>query len=86
MNNIVPTCETDRLILKAIGITDIPTYKKYFVNYALISQLSASVPWPYPDNGVELYLNERVIPNQGKDRWDWGIYDRSSFTNYGFCL
>jgi RimJ/RimL family protein N-acetyltransferase/predicted nucleotidyltransferase len=70
----VPTFYTDRLILKAVRIQDTPSYKKYFVNYAVISQLSSSVPWPYPDDGVEWFLNNVILPNQGKDRWVWGIF------------
>lgn len=70
----VPTFYTDRLILKAVSAQDTSSYKKYFVNYAVISQLSSSVPWPYPEDGVEWFLNNVILPNQGKDRWVWGIF------------
>lgn len=74
MKSIIPTFQTDRLILKQISLEDIPAYKKHFVNYAVISNLSAQVPWPYPDDGVEFFLNSIVFPNQGVNRWDWGLF------------
>ena len=70
----VPTFQTKRLLLKPVTIHDAPSYKKYFINYAVISQLSASVPWPYPEDGVEWFLNNVILPNQGKDRWVWGLF------------
>lgn len=74
MSEKIPTFETERLILKEVSLADIPSYKKYFHNYSVISQLSASVPWPYPDDGVEWFVNNVILPNQGKDRWVWGIH------------
>lgn len=74
MENILPVFKTERLILREVKLSDIPSYKKNFVNYAVISQLSAAVPWPYPDDGVEWFLNNIVFPSQGKDRWVWGLF------------
>ncbi len=70
----VPTFETDRLLLKSPGLEDIPAYTKHFVDYEVIQYLSHLVPWPYPENGVEQHLKNTVLPNQGKDRWAWGIF------------
>ena len=74
MNSTIPLFTTERLILKEVTLADLPAYKKYFINYSVISQLSSSVPWPYPDDGVEWFLNNIILPNQGKDRWMWGIH------------
>ena len=32
------------------------------------------MPWPYPEDGVEWFLNNLVLPRQGKDRWCFGIF------------
>lgn len=72
--NTLPAFETERLILRGVTPEDIPAYKKYFVDYAIISQLSAGVPWPYPENGVEDYVTKVLLPIQGKDRWFWSIF------------
>lgn len=70
----VPTFETERLILRDITLKDAPSYQKNFCDYAVISQLSSVVPWPYPDNGAESYIQSVVFPQQGKDFWFWGIF------------
>ncbi len=71
---VVPKLITERLLLKAITSADIPNYKKYFVDYEVIKHLSSSVPWPYPEDGVEQYLKLSIFPAQGINRWDWGLF------------
>lgn len=70
----IPTFETERLVLSAISLEDVGAYSKHFVDYDVIRFLSAIIPWPYPENGVEAYLKNIVLPNQGKDKWTWGIF------------
>lgn len=70
----VPTFETKRLMLRELRITDAPAYQKHFKDYDVIQYLSARVPWPYPDDGAESFIKDVVLPNQGKTRWDWGIF------------
>lgn len=69
-----PKLTTDRLILRAVTEADIPSYQKYFVDYEVIRHLASIVPWPYPDNGVSSFVNERILPYQGRDKWVWGIF------------
>lgn len=69
-----PTFTTNRLYLKAVSESDIPSYEKYFVDYEVIRHLASTVPWPYPENGVSQFVKERILPEQGKDRWVWGIF------------
>jgi [ribosomal protein S5]-alanine N-acetyltransferase len=75
---LLPRFETKRLILKEVTINDVPSYEKNFVDYEVIRHLSSLVPWPYPKNGVVDFLNNSVIPNQGKDRWVWGLFLKSN--------
>ncbi len=44
------------------------------MDYEIIRFLSAKVPWPYPDNGVEDFFLNEILPNQGETRWVWGIF------------
>ncbi len=69
----VPTFETKRLILRELIGTDAPAYQRYFVNYEVIRHLAASVPWPYPDDGVADYIRSDILPEQGRERWVWAI-------------
>jgi ribosomal-protein-alanine N-acetyltransferase len=71
---LIPQFETERLILRAVTQSDVPSYKKHFVDYEIIRHLSSRVPWPYPENGVEDFINNFILPFQGKDKWVWGIF------------
>jgi [ribosomal protein S5]-alanine N-acetyltransferase len=74
----LPEFETSRLLLRGVTPLDVPSYEKYFVDYEVISHLSAAVPWPYPKNGVPDFLNQFIFPNQGKDQWLWGIFEKNN--------
>jgi len=74
MNSNPPDIQTERLLLKALTEADIPAYEKHFIDYEVIRPLAAGIPWPYPENGVRDFLEERVFPNQGNDKWVWGIF------------
>jgi [ribosomal protein S5]-alanine N-acetyltransferase len=80
MSYKVPPFTTARLLLRAMELTDAPAYERHFVDYEVIRELSAHVPWPYPAGGVREYLATRVLPLQGKDKWDWGIFLREQPT------
>lgn len=75
----LPIFETSRLILKEVTMADVPAYEKYFVNYEVIRNLAAAVPWPYPKNGVESFL-QATLKKQGDDRWLWGIFLKTNPT------
>jgi RimJ/RimL family protein N-acetyltransferase len=71
-----PTLETERLILRPITPADFPIYQKNFNDYEVIRYLAAIVPWPYPENGVEEYYRNVIVPKQDKDYWHWGIFSK----------
>ncbi len=69
-----PEFITDRLILRGVTEKDIPAYEKHFIDYEVIRHLASSVPWPYPENGVSVFVKEKILPKQGNDKWVWGIF------------
>lgn len=75
---MIPTFKTERLIIREMTEADLPNYEKYFIDYEVIRYLTASVPWPYPAEGVRDYLNQEIIPYLGKERWLWGIFLQKS--------
>ncbi len=70
----IPEFQTKRLLIRGIRKADAFSYAKHFVDYDVIRHLSSTVPWPYPENGVAEFLRDHIIPNQGIDRWGWGIF------------
>ena len=69
---------TERLVLKPVSLGDVPCYEKHFIDYEVIRHLSDTVPWPYPENGVREYVQNQILPEQGRDRWIWGIHLRGT--------
>lgn len=74
VQSCVPTFITNRLILKPVKQEDESAYKRHFVDYEVIRYLSAAVPWPYPENGIRDFIQNYILPNQGKNQWIWGIF------------
>jgi len=74
--NSLPVFETKRLILREVTPKDIPFYQKYFSDYEVINHLSAAVPWPFPENGVQDFLDKFIFPHQGNTQWLWGIFEK----------
>lgn len=70
----VPTLETPRLVLRAIEEADLPSYQKNFAHWEIVRNMAKAVPWPYPADGVRQFYNSVILPNQGKNRWSWGIF------------
>ncbi len=70
----IPVFETRRLLLRGITLQDAPSYQRHFNDYEVISQLASVVPWPYPDKGAEDFIRTFILPQQGRDRWFWGIF------------
>jgi DTW domain-containing protein YfiP/RimJ/RimL family protein N-acetyltransferase len=80
MLETIPTFETPRLILRGVQLSDAPSYQKHFAHYEVIKYLSARVPWPYADDGAEFFIKTMVLPEQGKTRWNWGIFLKTNPT------
>ncbi len=70
----IPTFQTERLLLRGVTLADVPSYTDHFVDYDVIRHLSRTAPWPYPENGVQEYLSNVILPDQGVRRWAWGIF------------
>ena len=70
----ISTFTTERLLLRGVLLSDAAAYQKNFADCEVIKYLSSAVPWPYPENGAEFFIKNIVLPNQGKDRWNWGIF------------
>jgi RimJ/RimL family protein N-acetyltransferase len=74
----IPSFETSRLWLRGVTGADAPAYQRHFADYAVISELAARVPWPYPQDGALAFIRDVILPAQGKDKWVWGLYLKTS--------
>ena len=74
----IQSLTTKRLILRGIQLSDAPSYARHFADYEVIRTLSGTVPWPYPEKGVEDFIEQVLLPNQGKEFWAWGLFLKTS--------
>lgn len=73
-----PEIETERLFLRGVTLEDAPSYQKNFNDYNVIRNLSHHVPWPYPEDGVEFFLKDFILPQQGTEHWAWAIFEKDN--------
>ncbi len=70
---MIPTLETERLILRAPELADAPSGQLNFSDYDVIRDLAAAVPWPYPPDGMARFIAS-LPAVQGAGRWVWCLF------------
>jgi ribosomal-protein-alanine N-acetyltransferase len=71
---MIPSFETERLILRQVQEGDAPAYARHFIDYEIIRHMNAAVPWPYPEPLILDYIKAELLPRQGTSRWTWGLF------------
>lgn len=75
---MTPTLDTPRLTLRPIALTDAPAIQKYIDDPAVIGQLSTAVPWPYPPDGAQRFLEDILLPSVAKgDTYAWVLVPKA---------
>jgi RimJ/RimL family protein N-acetyltransferase len=77
---MIETLETERLVLRDVLFVDVAAYHKNFVDYDVVSELNAAIPWPYPADGIPAFL-EKLRPEQEQNRWVWALYLKTDLTD-----
>ena len=73
----IPTLTTERLLLKPLVAEDAVQIQKLYPRWEIVRYMVSSVPWPYPDNGAENYVNNVALPDMAKGiAWFWSIRRR----------
>ncbi|WP_368543228.1 GNAT family N-acetyltransferase [Enterobacter soli] len=74
-----PTLTTERLLLTPLTPADAPQIQKLYPRWEIVRYMVATVPWPYPDNGAEHYVNNVALPDVEKGvAWFWTIRRREA--------
>ena len=69
-----PTFHTQRLLLTPLQAADIPAIQQLFPHWDVVRYLDSRVPWPYPPDGAERYVQDHVLPAMGQGKeWHWMI-------------
>jgi [ribosomal protein S5]-alanine N-acetyltransferase len=59
---MIPEGETERLILRPLALEDAKQIQQIFPHWEVVRYLLNIVPWPYPPNGAQFYLEEIALP------------------------
>lgn len=57
-----PVLHSERLYLRPVTLQDAPAIQRAMSDPEVVGQLSASVPWPYPEDGAETFLRDHLLP------------------------
>jgi RimJ/RimL family protein N-acetyltransferase len=72
-----PTLTTDRLLLKPLVAEDAKQIQTLYPRWEIVRYMVASVPWPYPENGAQNYVNNVALPDMASGiAWFWTIRNR----------
>lgn len=58
---MLPTFETERLMIRPLRLTDAPAIQQRFARWDVIKFMGGP-PWPYPADGAERYLRDAALP------------------------
>ncbi len=71
---MVPTLETDRLILRPLELADAEPVQELFGQWEIVRLLNAKVPWPYPADGAFANIRDTALPAMERgEAWDWTL-------------
>lgn len=69
---MIPELETERLLLRPVSLDDAPQIQRIFPDWRIMEFLTT--PWPYPEDGAETYLRDKVLPEmRDGDGWFWSL-------------
>jgi ribosomal-protein-alanine N-acetyltransferase len=68
-----PFLESQRLILRPMRLDDGPVVQRRFPRWEVVQYLSDSVPWPYPNDGGQTYVNMIVERTRKRQSFTWAI-------------
>ncbi len=81
----IPILYTERLLLKPLSSDDSSQIQKLYPRWEIVRYMVSSVPWPYPDNGAENYVNNVALPDIANGiAWIWTDLDPPSPNS--FCI
>lgn len=70
--------ETERLILMPLTLADAPAIQAAFAVWEVVRWLANVVPWPYPDDGAEMFVSQVALPAMAAGTaWHWSIRRRA---------
>lgn len=72
--NMLPTLETERLILRPLELADVEQVQVLFPHWEIVQYLNSRVPWPYPEDGAMTNTRDVTLPAMERgEEWHWSL-------------
>lgn len=68
-----PALETRRLRLRLARHTDAARIQQLFPHWEILKYMTAAIPWPYPADGAQQYLDRALRQATAGERYSWAI-------------
>ena len=78
MRPAIPVLETPRLRLRPLRLSDAPQIQTLFPHWEIVEFMAAAIPWPYPDDGAQTYLESALTKMAAGLEYDWAITLKSA--------
>lgn len=78
VQNQAVVLETARLRLRPLRLSDAPRIQALFPHWEVVQYMAAVIPWPYPENGAQQFLELMLPKNEAGTQYDWAIMLRSN--------
>ena len=71
---MLPTLETERLILRPLELADAEQVQPLFAQWEVVKFLNSKVPWPFPADGAYRYYRDIALPAMERgEEWHWTL-------------
>lgn len=70
--------DTPRLRLRPLRRTDAARIQQIFAEWELVKFLATAIPWPYPADGAQAFLEVTLPKNEDGRQFDWAITLRAA--------
>lgn len=71
---MVPSGETDRLLLCPLALADADQIQAVFPRWEIVRYLQTRVPWPYPQDAARQFIEQIALPAMERgESWNWSL-------------
>ncbi|MEO7717662.1 MAG: GNAT family N-acetyltransferase [Capsulimonas sp.] len=70
---MTPILETPRLLLRPLQLSDAPRNQELFPHWEVVRYMASVIPWPYPDDGAQKYVEYALAEVAAGKRYSWAL-------------
>ncbi|HSI72052.1 MAG TPA: GNAT family N-acetyltransferase [Fimbriimonas sp.] len=74
----IEVLETERLLLRPLREADASRIQQLFPNINVLRYMNAIIPWPYPPDGAEQFLQTILPKMAANEEYYWGLFAKGS--------